>query len=831
MPGLRFRGFRVACEPLRNSKPATFLCLLLLAACGGGGSGDSSDDPPTQSAAVAGRVLLAAILQVDGDVNDPDAPHRVNDDLASAQPLPNPVVLGGYVNVAGRGPQGRSHPAGDLDDVYVVDLVAGQLIELVLPSPPPGTPDAARDDADLGLYDLAGLLVDESTGIGPVEQLFAPADGRYHVRVSAVQGATLYRLAIGDAVTAAAVPSLRLGDDFVPGEVIVTPLAPAMAGVRERLVRAPVEPGIRSRTSQPGAAAPDRAGFAVPAALQSRRNTLHMVKQLRRDPAVRAADLNRRLAAAAVPNDPLYPLQRWHYELIGLPAAWTVTFGNPGVIAAVIDTGLVAHPEFTAKRVAGYDFVSFKLNGDGDGPDADPDDPGCATSGTDRFHGTHVAGTAAAAANDATGVAGVAGNVSIMPVRALDSCFGGTTYDVMQGMRYAAGLPNDSGRLPARRADVINLSLAQGGECDASMAALVAGIRVRGVIVVAAAGNDGRSRPVTPASCPGVIAVAAVGPTRERAPYSNFGASWVDVAAPGGDLRSDLDGDGHTDGIYSTFASGSGTTRVPSYDFLEGSSMAAAHVTGVVALMKSLDAGLTPAAFDTLLSQQRLTADIGTPGPDELGVGLIDAFAAVMAAGSVTPPAGTALVVAPTALVFGDVGLHADVLAAKTGDGTLAISSVVASAAWLRVTPGETDASGLGRYVVGVERAGLAAGTYEGSVDFVSNAGTRRVAVTMLVAVAAGAPDAGRLYLELVDAQSGQVAARLPMRADGTALPYRFEGVRLGDYRIVAGTDLDNDSITCESGEACGRYPSAEAAGTIAVAGERAGLDFAVSYR
>lgn len=816
---------------MHDPKPATFLFLLLLAACGGGGSGGSSTEPPAQSAAVAGHVLLAAILQVDGDVNDPEAPLRTNDDLSSAQSLPNPVVLGGYVNEAGHGPQGRSYMAGDLDDVYAIDLVAGQLIELVLPPPPAGTPDAARDDADLGLYDTAGALVDESTGIGPVEQLFAPADGRYHVRVSAVQGATLYRLSIGDAITAAAVPSLRLSDDFVAGEVIVTPLAPVRASARERLVRAPSATARRAPKSLAEAAAPDRAGLTVPATLQARRETLRMVKQLRRDPAVLAADLNRRLAPAALPNDPLYPLQRWHYELIGLPAAWNVTFGSREVVAAVVDSGLAPHPELTSNRVAGYDFVSFKLNGDGDGLDADPDDPGCAASGTDRFHGTHVAGTVAAAANDSTGVAGVAGNVSIMPVRALDSCFGGTTYDLMQGIRYAAGLPNDSGRLPARRADVINLSLSQAGDCDASMAALAAEVRARGVIVVAAAGNDGRSRAVTPASCPGVIAVAAVGPTRVRAPYSNFGAAWVDVAAPGGDLRVDLDGDGHGDGIYSTYASGSGGTRTPGHAFLEGSSMAAAHVSGVVSLMKSVEPGLTPEAFDTLLAQQRLTSDIGAPGPDELGAGLIDAFAAVTAAGSGTPPAGTALVVAPSSLDFGDVGLQSDVLAARTGDGTLGISSVVASAAWLRVMPDETDASGLGRYLVSIERAGLAAGNYEGSVDFVSNAGTRRLTVRMRVADAAAAPDAGRLYVDLVDAASGQVAARIAVRADATAVPYRIAGLRAGTYRIVAGTDLDNDSIVCEAGEACGRYPHTGEPRDVEVAGERAGLEFAIGYR
>lgn len=803
---------------------------MLLAACGGGGSGDSSA-PPAQAPAAAGRVLLAAIVQSDGDVNDPDAPYRSNDDLAGAQSLPNPVVLGGYLNEPGRGPQGRSYAAGDLDDVFVVDLVAGQLIELVLPPPAPGTPDAERDDVDLGLYGASGVLVDESAGIGPLEQLFAPANGRYYVRVSVAQGATLYRLAIGDAVTAASVASLRLSDDFVPGEVIVTPDEPARIGARERLVRISGDAGARIRKSQLESTSTDRAGFVVPTALQARRDTLHEVKRLRRDPSVRAADLNRRHSAAALPTDPLYPLQRWHYELIDLPAAWAVTSGGAEVIAAVIDSGLVPHPEFVANRVAGYDFVSFELNGDGDGLDADPDDPGCANSGTAWYHGTHVAGTVAAPSNNATGVAGVAGSVSIMPVRVLDGCLGGTTYDVMQGMRYAAGLPNDSGRLPARRADVINLSLAYGSGCDATMATLAAEVRARGVIVVAAAGNDGKSTPVTPASCPGVISVAAVGPTRTRAPYSNFGAAWVDLAAPGGDMRGDLDGDGHTDGVYSTFASGIGATRVPAYAFLEGSSMAAAHVTGVVALMKSVNAGLTPEAFDALLGRQLLTDDIGAPGPDELGVGLINAFAAVTAAGSAAPPGDTTLVVTPSMLDFGDVGLQADVLATTTGSGALVVSRVVSSAAWLRVAPEQTDADGLGRYVIGIERAGLATGTHEGWVDFMSNAGTRRLSIKMRVADASAAPDAGRLYVELVNAATGQLAARLAVRADGTTLPYRFDGIPSGDYRIVAGTDLDNDSTTCEGGEACGRYPSTAAPGIVNVAGERTGLDFAVSYR
>ena len=126
-----------------------------------------------------------------------------------------------------------------------------------------------------------------------------------------------------------------------------------------------------------------------------------------------------------MPNDPSYSIQRWHYEQIELPAAWNISQGSANVVVAIVDSGVVAaHPDLSSKLVDGYDFVGSVLNQDGDGIDSNPDDPGCAIGGGSIFHGTHVAGTVAAATNNGVGVAGVAWNVRLMPVRVLDGCTG-----------------------------------------------------------------------------------------------------------------------------------------------------------------------------------------------------------------------------------------------------------------------------------------------------------------------------------------------------------------------------------------------------------------------
>ena len=195
--------------------------------------------------------------------------------------------------------------------------------------------------------------------------------------------------------------------------------------------------------------------------LRARWETLLTIKQLRGDPDLLYAEPNYRLRSLATPDDSLYPVQ-WHYPLINLPAAWDTTNGDPSVVVAVVDTGILGgHPDLAGQVVDGFDFVSDPANAaDGDGIDPNPEDSGQGSStGASVFHGSHVSGTIAASGNNGLGVAGVAYRTRIMSLRALGADGSGTSYDVNQAVRYAAGLSNDSGQLPARRAAIINLSL------------------------------------------------------------------------------------------------------------------------------------------------------------------------------------------------------------------------------------------------------------------------------------------------------------------------------------------------------------------------------------
>jgi serine protease len=199
-----------------------------------------------------------------------------------------------------------------------------------MPSADPALPDDERDDADLALYDESLNLVDAAFGIGQVEQLTVPASGVYYVRVALYSGAPLYRLSIGQSSVTAVGASLKLSDEFVPGEVVVT-LRTSSATSAERqkasasldaafgLRRASGDATREMRMVLPGEAAAvlgrkkpqwsgvRGAGFAVPPELRSRWETLQYVKLLRTNPTVRSADPNYILRASVVPNDPYYP--------------------------------------------------------------------------------------------------------------------------------------------------------------------------------------------------------------------------------------------------------------------------------------------------------------------------------------------------------------------------------------------------------------------------------------------------------------------------------------------------------------------------------------------
>jgi serine protease len=309
--------------------------------------------------------------------------------------------------------------------------------------------------------------------------------------------------------------------------------------------------------------------------------------------------------------------------------AWTYARGY-NVVVAVVDSGVLPHPDLVANLLPGYDFVGdIATANDGDGRDADASDPGdgvaadfCGAgkpAANSEWHGTHVAGIVAATGYNGEGVTGVAYNAKILPVRAIGRC-GGYMSDVADGIAWAAGGTVFGVPANTRPARVINLSLGVTEACQPTMQQAINRARALGAVVVAAAGNETADVASSmPANCAGVISVAATGKTGARASYSNFGPS-VTLAAPGGD------NDG---GIWSTLNDGVGSPGNPTYAQYMGTSMATPHVSATAALMLSVNRNLTP---DNIARMMVDTA-MGFVAPCEgCGAGMLNAMDAVLAA-------------------------------------------------------------------------------------------------------------------------------------------------------------------------------------------------------
>ena len=341
-----------------------------------------------------------------------------------------------------------------------------------------------------------------------------------------------------------------------------------------------------------------------------------MIEGYRGDARVAYAEPNYINNAHMVPNDPLYNPYQWNFGNLGgkginMEAAWDIIGGgNQNVIVAVIDSG-VAYEDYQRKYrkapdlsnthfVQGYDFVNN---------DTHPND--------DDSHGTHVTGTIAQSTNNATGVAGIAYDISIMPVKVLDRNGSGYHSWIADGIYFAA----DNG------ADVINLSL--GGPPSQTMLDAVTYAHNKNVVIVCSAGNEREEG--SPASYPAAyddycIAVAATRFDGASAYYSTIG-DYVDIAAPGGDVTVDQNGDGYGDGILqNTFNPNNKNTRDFSYWFFQGTSMAAPHVSGLAALLISQGDATTPAQVRQVI--QETARDHGEP-MSYSGHGIIDAAGAL----------------------------------------------------------------------------------------------------------------------------------------------------------------------------------------------------------
>jgi serine protease len=333
------------------------------------------------------------------------------------------------------------------------------------------------------------------------------------------------------------------------------------------------------------------------------------------------------MTVALTPNDTRYG-EQWGFSSatagIRAQAAWDVSTGA-GIRVAVLDTGIASHSDLNANIVGGYDFISDATAArDGNGRDSNPADQGdwttgeCGAASNSSWHGTHVAGTVAAVTNNAKGVAGTAFNAKVVPVRVLGKC-GGSLSDIADGIVWAAGGTVSGIPANANPAEVINMSLGGSGTCGSTYQAAIDAAVARGATVVVAAGNsNANAANFRPASCNNVVNVAAITSAGARASFSNFGTS-IDVSAPGA-------------GILSTLNAGTTTPGAESYASYNGTSMAAPHVAGVVALMQAQSVR-TPAQIESLLKSTAYPLPGACTGG--CGAGIVNAQAAL---GGSTPP-------------------------------------------------------------------------------------------------------------------------------------------------------------------------------------------------
>ena len=380
--------------------------------------------------------------------------------------------------------------------------------------------------------------------------------------------------------------------------------------------------------------------MGLPAAV-SNEEARRIAAQVAANPNVEYAEPDYRMFPAATPNDPGFSpgipflggvlVKQWYLSDpvggINAPAAWDITQGSSTTTIAVIDTGILNHIDLAGRLVPGYDFIGADANGlfetanDGNGRDSDTTDPGnwitpaeagrgnfagCPTAVDSDWHGTHVAGIIAANTDNGQRIAGINWFARILPIRALGKC-GGYTSDIIDGMRWAAGMAVNGVPPNTNPAQIINLSLGISADstppaCSLSLQDAINDVVARGATVVVAAGNNREdSVKSMPANCAGVISVAASLKTGQFASdYSNFGPL-ITLSAPGG-LITGAATDAGQDGILSLNDRG---VTVPANDdavaVLFGTSFSTAIVSGVASLLLDVNPNLTPAQIKAIL--------------------------------------------------------------------------------------------------------------------------------------------------------------------------------------------------------------------------------------
>ena len=543
-------------------------------------------------------------------------------------------------------------------------------------------------------------------------------------------------------------------------------------------------------------------------------NANGVVRRLEAIPGVVTAEADPIVTIDALPNDPFASIEwgdlgaadgsPYGIDAVG---AWGTSTGEDTVVA-ILDTGIQAHADLAGQTVAGYDMIADTFAaGDGDGRDADPTDPGdfvtpqespghCGVRNS-SWHGTHVAGIAGAAANNAIGVFGAAPDTKIQAVRVLGKC-GGNFTDISDGLTWASGGAVIGVPLNPTPADVANLSLGSGVPCPAFFQSAVNAARARGTLTVVSAGNAGvPAANHAPSNCAGVVAVAATDDAGKRSVFSgttssNYGSA-VDIAAPGSNIPSTWNAGTMTPG---TEAIGTGS----------GTSQAAPHVAAIAALLRASEPEAQPAALERALTSAvtAFGADATALGCPTLGcgAGIANAPAALAFLATadieaptvtITPPASPTTAATLTfALDFSEAitGLTvSDLTVGGTASGCVIGPPTGSGDEWT-VTLGGCG-NGTVTLTLGAQRV----------EDLVANVGPEAAADSTSVVVDRAAPtSAGSIAAPATNGTSVSVAYTA---SDGS-------GVGISSVQAFYST-----SASLTSPQACGSVSSSAASGTI----------------
>jgi len=797
---------------------------------------------------VDGGLEAVPFSYVDGDTNDSNASEQPNNTPAQAQTIGNPAIVSGFATKSTT-TDGRFQSRTDGIDAFRMPLVAGQTLQLIM-----GdwlADDPSRNDLDLLLYRASdpSQPLKTAESISRNEFLTIDESDVYDIVVTAFNGGSTYTLIASYTPVPAGASQLSMLDDMEAADIVVgfedgamppgladkTRAKMQLAELRglELVLDAAVGPSLfrisDSTVSETflelqGESARHPAldaGYGLgQLEAKGRVALIKMIKQLAGEAGIAYAEPNGRMHLLNASNDPLLG-QQWHYPSINLFQAWDITRGSAEVVVAVIDSGVIQHADLEAnvRRDLGIDTAAWTSFFHRPSPI-----PGSDVTSNFGFHGTHVAGTVAAVGNNGRQVSGVAPAVGIMPIQVFREQ-GASNVDVANGIYWAAGVSRGPVPAPSRRADVINMSLGGLGPCPAALQEAINFARSRGIIVVVAAGNDTDSRLFAPASCQGVVNVSALNRSLQPAYYSNCGQT-IRVSAPGGETAPSFNGGQNfsplngfgcrsdpgtsaslLDGVLSTIGPSDGTVAYA------GTSMAAPHVAGVAALMKSVLPNLSPAQFDAELAAGRLTRDLGPSGWDSrYGFGLIDARRAVDAAQAIGGGGSTplSLVASPSELNFGSMLTTQRFTVSKTGSGSTTLETFDTSVPWITgVSLINVNSENFGELEVAISREGLVNGDHRGSLQLNSSSGAFvELSVALQVGSTPTQGEAGFMYLLVYDAFTGAIVTALAGEGAGGRYSFTVSDLVSGDYQLLATSDMNFDrGVVCGASEFCATFP------------------------